>query len=734
MGGIEHVSLLPRPFVASLLLWGVVPVAHASSVELLSTPTFLEPTTGKTPNDKDGCPPVSSNADPEEGTLHLRITVTSVLTDPNVLVVDTNAAGSDTIDDLTVDDPTTGTPSGSGVVRDIDYLDDVEDGLLAPGVYDLYFNLDKTDYVQGATPEDSTNCEGRSFTGDTEQYTVTLREGTTDVADDDQVVTMQGSAGVKQNDLDWLDTAPDSLNLQQGEEVCIRSKYRQSSAQGLYELIGNAYYDAAVLRLDEVNLYYYDTDGADPGSIEAGIPGVDTTDTAPEEIFENQVYFDEATLNSLGDGGDDLSSGDHWVSEFCFTVVGSGSTFFSPYWVTRASSTSNYKVDSGFGQAVVLNPAALTLVKECDATESLVAGEDTELTHSLTLCNTGAGDAADVVVVDTLPDDVTCVSADSGSVDVPDGICDNVDHTVTWDIPTLEAGACIDLPFVVSVTPDGDPDPIDTNAGATATGTSAETGAEVSTDTSETCPYDVLVPAFTVDKEADADVYAPGDTVTYTITVTNTGEVDLENVGVTDDVDEASFQSFDNISDGGAYAAGLITWTIPTLLVGESIVLTYEAVLNPAGDFDPADCEGTFNDVVNTATVETSFGSQEDTETVCVAAAPVLTILKEAIGTSPVEVSVDNTASVTSDQTAEVSDDADAVTAVAATDVSYTITVTNTGNADASGVTVVDVLQGVTFESATPAPTSNVGGTLTWDLGTLEVGGSTSIDLTVRAD
>ncbi|MES2644249.1 MAG: hypothetical protein V4850_32485 [Myxococcota bacterium] len=724
-------------FASSLLIYGLVPAAHASTVEVLSTPAFLEPTTGKTPGDKDGCPPVSSNADPEEGTLHARIVVTATIIDPNVLVVDTNNPGTDSIDDLTLDDPTTGTASTAGVVRDLDYLDGLDDGQLAPGTYDVYFNLDKTDYVQGATPTTSTNCAGRSFTNDREKYTLTLRSGTTAVAGatDDLTVVMLGSAGVKQNDLDWLDTAPDSIGLAPGGEFCIRSKYRQSSAQGLFELIGNAFYNANVLRLDHVNLFYYDTNGADPGSIATGIPGVTAPGVTPEDTFFDQVYFDAAALDSLGNGGDDLSSGDHWVSEFCFTVVGSGSTFFSPYWVTRASSTSNYKVDSGFGEAVVLNPASLTILKECDPAEAVVAGAETMLTHSLTVCNEGAGDAADVIVVDTLPvEEVECVSAESGDATIPDGVCDNVAHTVTWEIGTLAAGECVDLPFVVAVTADGDPNPALTNDGATASGVGAETGTEVSADTAETCPYDVLVPSFTVDKEANAEVFSPGETVTYSITVTNTGTVDLENLAVSDDVDEASFQEFGAISDGGVFAAGLITWTVPSLLAGESIVLTYDAVLLAAGAFDPADCVGTFNDVLNNVTVESDFGIEEDSETICVAAAPLLTITKVANGTTPVEVTVANSASADSAETAPVQASAEAVTAVGATDVAYTITVSNTGDAAASAVVVQDVLQSVTFQSATPAPSTQVAGTLTWQIGTLGVGASAEIDLTVRAE
>jgi len=68
--------------------------------------------------------------------------------------------------------------------------------------------------------------------------------------------------------------------------------------------------------------------------------------------------------------------------------------------------------------------------------------------------------------------------------------------------------------------------------------------------------------------------------------------------------------------------------------------------------------------------------------------------------------------------------------------ITYTITVTNDGPGDASGVTLQDILPaGVIFVSAAPTQgsCSEVGGVVTCDLGNLGVGGTASVDIEVTA-
>jgi uncharacterized repeat protein (TIGR01451 family) len=113
----------------------------------------------------------------------------------------------------------------------------------------------------------------------------------------------------------------------------------------------------------------------------------------------------------------------------------------------------------------------------------------------------------------------------------------------------------------------GDPDPLVN----TATASGQDILGLIVTDTAS-WTVDVLHPAIAIDKSADKVQAHAGDTITYTITVTNTGDTPLYNVIVTDTL--------------------LGTITIGFLDVGDSVTLTLTYTVN-AGDPDP---------LVNTAT------------------------------------------------------------------------------------------------------------------------------------
>ena len=80
------------------------------------------------------------------------------------------------------------------------------------------------------------------------------------------------------------------------------------------------------------------------------------------------------------------------------------------------------------------------------------------------------------------------------------------------------------------------PWPIETDPllnAVTASGNGADSGVEASDEAS--CDTDVLNPAIGVTKSC-TELAHVGDTVTYTITVTNTGDEDLDNVTVNDTI------------------------------------------------------------------------------------------------------------------------------------------------------------------------------------------------------
>jgi uncharacterized repeat protein (TIGR01451 family) len=171
----------------------------------------------------------------------------------------------------------------------------------------------------------------------------------------------------------------------------------------------------------------------------------------------------------------------------------------------------------------ITHEPGIDVTKSCP--ESVPFGEDIE--YTITVENTGNEALVGVTVDDTLLGDIT------GDFDV--------DFSNPFPVGGLATA-------VVSYTPQaGDPDPI-TNT-VTATGNGEDSGAQASDEAS--CETDILNPSIGVTKSCTALAHA-GDTVTYTITVTNTGDEDLDGVTVVDTILGDLSASFANELAAGA--------------------------------------------------------------------------------------------------------------------------------------------------------------------------------------
>src|SRR5439155_339248 len=104
------------------------------------------------------------------------------------------------------------------------------------------------------------------------------------------------------------------------------------------------------------------------------------------------------------------------------------------------------------------------------------------------------------------------------------------------------------------------------------------------------CSTTVPVPRLEIVKKADKTEAKPGDTVTYTVTVPNTGQTDLTGANFVDDLsqvlDDASYNGDARPSGGSvSYAAPKLTWT-GDLAIGQTVTVTYSVTVNdpPGGD------------------------------------------------------------------------------------------------------------------------------------------------------
>ena len=154
----------------------------------------------------------------------------------------------------------------------------------------------------------------------------------------------------------------------------------------------------------------------------------------------------------------------------------------------------------------------LSLAKTHDEDTVYRAGDEVRFT--LTVRNDGDADAVDVVVTDTLPAEMTLVSVDGGedwTTDGPDG--DGV-LRLSLDGP-LPAGATASVDVIVTVSADAVPTV--TNAAQVETSTT-ETD---DSDNSATDEVEVDTPDLVVSKSASLVTVEGGDTLTYTIGVSN---------------------------------------------------------------------------------------------------------------------------------------------------------------------------------------------------------------------
>ncbi len=259
--------------------------------------------------------------------------------------------------------------------------------------------------------------------------------------------------------------------------------------------------------------------------------------------------------------------------------------------------------------------AELEIVKEADVSSFSAAGD--LITYTITATNTGEADLTGVDISDELIDGLGSWTCDPA-------------------LPAdLVPGASITCSATYTVTA------ADVDAGSVPNAACA-----VSDQTDEVCDdVDVPLAELEIVKEADVSSFsAAGDLITYTITATNTGEIALANVDITDSL-----------------IAGLESWVcdpalpVSELAVGASIT-----------------CSATYT--VTAADVEAG--------------------------------SVYNQACVDSDESLEVCDDVDTPLAEleivkeasvgyfgsAGDQITYTITATNTGEADLTGVDISDAL------------------------------------------
>ncbi len=199
------------------------------------------------------------------------------------------------------------------------------------------------------------------------------------------------------------------------------------------------------------------------------------------------------------------------------------------------------------------NPQAdLSATKDDGVTQYIPGGT---LTYTITVSNAGPSNAPGALVSDPIPSQFTSwtwvCSSSSGGATGCDGYSGSGNFSDTVDLP---AGASITYTVTASVASSATGNLINTvavtaPAGATDTNTGNNTATDTDAQNSQA--------AISVTKDDGVTEYVPGTSLTYTITVSNTGPSDALDVSVTDAIpSQFTSWTWTCVTTGGATCNG----------------------------------------------------------------------------------------------------------------------------------------------------------------------------------
>lgn len=349
----------------------------------------------------------------------------------------------------------------------------------------------------------------------------------------------------------------------------------------------------------------------------------------------------------------------------------------------------------------VHGPATLTFsapdlrVTKTDGITNVAPGQTH--TYTITVTNDGARDADGVALSDTIPGLDGFVSASDGGTETTPG-----SGVVTWPTFGLAAGTSVTRTVTVTL---ADPVPNGTNTivnHATAHddgthGVDPTPANNTGTDTDTV----VSAPDLTLTKTDGVAVLQPGDTTTYTLTVTNVGNQDAINALVQDTLPPHT--TFVSATGGGAETSpgsGVVQWpTFGLAGANSGSNTTTRTVTVKVDDTVPAGVTGLTNTASVAAPGDSNSANNIGTDVDTLDASPDLTVTK-----------TDGLTKLVPGQSG-----------------TYTLTITNVGDQDATGVAITDQ-----FPSAPATLTylassdggSFAGTTVTWPAISLAAGAS----------
>ncbi len=213
-------------------------------------------------------------------------------------------------------------------------------------------------------------------------------------------------------------------------------------------------------------------------------------------------------------------------------------------------------------------------------------------------------------------------------------------------------------------------------------------------------------PDLEIDKMVSNSTPIQGETITYTISVTNPGEFDATGIQVTDELPTGvTYQS--HTASQGTYNTSTDLWNIGSLAEGDTTTVTLSIVASVNS--------GTLGSTI-TNSVEITQLNENDPELTNNSASAGITVVAESADIQIAKI-VDNAVPIEGDF------------------INYTISVTNQGPKNATNLKIIDQLpSGVTFQSANPSVGTYTNSTGIWNIGTFVNGASGSLVINARVD
>jgi large repetitive protein len=315
------------------------------------------------------------------------------------------------------------------------------------------------------------------------------------------------------------------------------------------------------------------------------------------------------------------------------------------------------------------------------------------------------------------------ITISTNAADVFDDAVPNGDQTATSGTILINGNAVVwtgDIPVGGTVTVTGTvtvDNPDAGNHALASTITTAAAGSNCPTASpAAACSISVpvLTPGLSISNTPSTTAAAPGDTVGYTLTITDSGQTSYSGISVTDDLsglaDDAAYNG-DAAATAGtvSYSAPTLTWT-GSLSPGDSATVTFSATVNNPETGDK---------------VLIVTGSSAAPGSSCPAGTTTAPCRSTAVVLTPDPIIIASASSAT---------------AVPGATVDYTVTITDSGQTSYTGMTVTDDLGGLLDDAvyngdgaATTGTVSFASPDLTWT-GNLSPGDSATVTFSATVD